>query len=609
MRRREWAGYLLLLTACLLASVAVGWTTLGAQFDNDIYDFLFRILPDTHTPRSVIAGVDEESLRNGGGARRLRRIVAAGLEAIARAGPKAVVMDVLFADEGETPEDRLEDETLAAALARTPNLVLATSLVGGSWEDPLPAFSRSAVALGHIHAQPDPYDNVIRELALEKASADRRRWALALEAYRLWRGGADVLEDPDGIEIGGMRVPARRSDSRALRIRYARPQEPYQSSVPVISIHQLRNDPTAAAKVQDKVVFFGITAQSAAQDRHMTPVSYGLTMPGVEIHANAFETLARGAFLVPASNASVVLLSLCVCAAAGVIFWQLSGWPAYTLAGLLLAFVHLIPYFAFRAGVIFPYMPPFATAWLSLVGAAAYHYFFIRRAKERYQRAIHFVVHEMRTPLTAIQGSSELMGRYKLPEDKRAEMARMINTESKRLARLIQTFLDVERLTQGQMELKRDPFDLRDVVDVSLDRVRPLAERKRIRVTSHQLEPSPLIGDRELMEYAVYNLLTNAIKYSPADTEVIVSAQAGKYTLRLSVRDQGMGMNERELKRIFQKFYRTKNAEKSGESGTGIGLSIVEQIVTHHGGRMEVTSTPGAGSCFTIVMPAAALIK
>jgi two-component system OmpR family sensor kinase len=74
--------------------------------------------------------------------------------------------------------------------------------------------------------------------------------------------------------------------------------------------------------------------------------------------------------------------------------------------------------------------------------------------------------------------------------------------------------------------------------------------------------------------------------------------------LRLSVSDQGMGMSAEEVKKIFTKFYRTKGAEISGEVGTGIGLSIVEQIVTHHGGRMEVTSEPGKGSCFTMVLKA-----
>ena len=87
-------------------------------------------------------------------------------------------------------------------------------------------------------------------------------------------------------------------------------------------------------------------------------------------------------------------------------------------------------------------------------------------------------------------------------------------------------------------------------------------------------------------------------------THVQVTSGLRGAELRLAVRDQGMGMDAKEVKQIFNKFYRTKRAEASGEVGTGIGLSIVDQIVTHHGGRIEVTSTPGEGSCFTMILRA-----
>ena len=108
------------------------------------------------------------------------------------------------------------------------------------------------------------------------------------------------------------------------------------------------------------------------------------------------------------------------------------------------------------------------------------------------------------------------------------------------------------------------------------------------------------------MEYACYNLLTNAVKYSPQRTEVTVRAACEGGHVRIAVRDQGIGMDHKEVKQIFRKFYRTKKAEESGEAGTGIGLSIVQQIVEQHGGAIEVVSQPGAGSCFTLVLPAAA---
>ena len=106
------------------------------------------------------------------------------------------------------------------------------------------------------------------------------------------------------------------------------------------------------------------------------------------------------------------------------------------------------------------------------------------------------------------------------------------------------------------------------------------------------------------MEYAVYNLLTNAIKYSPADTLVTTGLRGNSSEVEVIVEDQGMGMDEKELRNIGRKFYRTRRAEASGEAGTGIGLSLVQQIVAHHHGRMEVRSKPGAGSCFTMVLPA-----
>ena len=181
-------------------------------------------------------------------------------------------------------------------------------------------------------------------------------------------------------------------------------------------------------------------------------------------------------------------------------------------------------------------------------------------------------------------------------------MVQLINSESKRLSRMIETFLSVERLSAGEMELKQERFSLFDLVSTCVERARPVAERKRIVIDLQPVPAVEIIGDRELMEYAVYNLLTNAVKYSPPETRVTVYGVSRERELRLSVRDQGMGMDRREVSRVFEKFYRTKRAEQSGEVGTGIGLSIVEQIVTQHGGQIQVESEPGKGSEFTLLL-------
>jgi signal transduction histidine kinase len=361
--------------------------------------------------------------------------------------------------------------------------------------------------------------------------------------------------------------------------------------------------------IRDKTVFLGITALSAAHDRLVSPS--GNDVPGVEVHAQAFETLARGQFLTRAADSTVLLVCAGLAIAAGLIFGFLSGWVAYAAAAVVLGAALWMPIQFFNHGIVFPYFSLLAVAWLSAASAASYQHFIVRRQlrkseseKSRYQQAIHWAAHEMRTPLTAIQGSSELMTRYNLPDAKRGELTEMINSESKRLARIISTFLDVERLAEGQMELKQEPIVVAELVDTCMRRATPLAERKRIAMSLDSAVEGRLLGDRELLEYALYNLLTNAVKYSPPDTEIHVYSELRDGELRLAVRDQGIGMDAKEIKSIFQKFYRTKRAEASGETGTGIGLSIVEQIVFRHGGRIEVTSTPGEGSCFTMIMKA-----
>jgi signal transduction histidine kinase len=600
-------GYAAIAGVSFLLAMAAGW--LGPQLDNYAYDWNFRRYAARDAkPESIVLAFDERSLAEAGGMRHLRPALAEALERIAPARPSVVAIDLILADEGEASQD----DALAASLARLPHVVLACELVenGRRWEDPLPRFRAHAAALGHVHGDPGPLDGVSRLVPLAKAAGHDRRWALALEAFRLSRGAQWVLESPRDLEIGNTRVPARETDSRAMRIRYLRPAADGSFPLERVSFADLRRDPRLAARFRGRVVFVGVTAQSAMRDRMLTPFADGSYMPGIEIHANVFETLAGGQFLDPAGNLAVALGALALALAAVGAFALGTGWRGYTLALLVLAVAHALPSVLFARNIVFPFVAPVSAAWLGVVGGAAFQFVSVRRALRRsedetvrYQQAMHFVTHEMRTPLTAIQGSSELIGRYNLSDEKRKQMAELIQSESKRLARMIETFLSVERLSAGQMQLKSDVFDACEVLAVCVVRARPLAERKQIRLVEGRMDTATLTGDRELMEYAIYNLLTNAVKYSPAETEVTAAAEVSGGWLRLWVRDQGIGMEQHELKKIFQKFYRTERAVASGEKGVGIGLSIVEEIVTHHGGRVEVDSSPGHGSCFTLVLP------
>ncbi len=603
-RWRPDTPYLALLAGSLLLALGASW--MAPQLDNQAYDWMFRLYrPEPWETESALLAIDEETLAAFGGMRNIRAPLARALERVAAAGPKAVAVDLILAEGSEEAADAALEEAFGAV----PHLVLAAQLIAGGarWEEPLARFARHAEAIGHVHAEPDHLDSVGRALPLERQNDQARRWALALEALRVSRG-ARITESPEQLEVAGITIPAHIRDGRLMRIRYIPPNMP---PLPRVGLERLLADPGLAATFKGKVVFVGLSAQGAVRDWLFTPYSPSIPMMGLEIHANAYETLAQRRFLTNAPNWAVLGFAVLLAAAAGLAFKRAPLWQAYLAAAGLLAAAHAVPYFSFTRGKVFSFATPVAAAWFSSVTAAGWQHLVVRRRlrraeadRLRYQQTMHFVTHEMRTPLTAIQGSSELMTRFSLPEEKGKEMARLINAESKRLARMIEIFLNVERLSAGQMELRRENFPAAAVVEACRERAKPVAERKQIAIEVEPIAPDLMLtGDRELMEYAVYNLVTNAIKYSPQRTQVTVSAARRDGRVCLAVRDQGIGIDRKEIKNIFQKFYRTRRAEQSGEAGTGIGLSIVEQIVVQHGGEIEVASTPGKGSCFTLVLP------
>lgn len=587
----------------------------GRQVDNYSYDEMFRLYnPKPWKPQSIILAIDEATLAaTDGGMMNIRTKLARALRLIDQAKPKAVAVDLILTDR----RDPAADQELADAFSHTPNLVLSSLLMddpakpeagAARWENPRPEFSRWAAAQGHVYALPDDRDSVTRAIPLDAHAGHERRWAIALEAFRLSRGAGIPLESPADLQVGGTLIPFERlGDVRRMRVRYLPPT----MSIPHVPLQRLLDDPKLAAQFADKVVFVGVTASSEVRDKLFTPYAGGETTTGIEIHAAAFETLAQGLFLTDVPESWVFLFSLLLVTLAGVAFAYLPGWKAYVAGAAVLLVAYVTPYIFFTRQRVFSFVTPAAAATLAVATAAAWQTLVVRRnlirseaERGRYQQAMHFVTHEMRTPLSAIQGSSELMSRFALTDEKRKQVVEVINSESKRLARMIEVFLNVERLSAGQIELKHEDIPVRQLVEICLQRTRPLAERKHIGLTLNPIgDDLHIAGDRELMEYACYNLLTNAVKYSPQRTEVTVSGWKDDGHIHLAVKDQGIGMDHKEVKKIFQKFYRTKSAEQSGETGTGIGLSIVQQIVEQHGGTIEVSSRPGAGSCFTLVVP------
>ena len=214
--------------------------------------------------------------------------------------------------------------------------------------------------------------------------------------------------------------------------------------------------------------------------------------------------------------------------------------------------------------------------------------------------------HELRTPITSIQGFAELMvGDETLSEENR-EFLQIIANESQRLSKMLTTFLSVSNLQQSdKQDIAKTPVKVDTVVHSVVGEMQEQAKRKRIRlVEQSNSHIPPVAADRSLIERAVSHLVDNAIKYSPERTSVIISTILEADFLRVVVEDRGYGIPSGEKEKIWQKFYRiARDGQDKEEGSTGLGLSLVKEIVEQHGGEVGVESETGQGSKFSFTLP------
>ncbi|HEY6346127.1 MAG TPA: CHASE2 domain-containing protein [Bryobacteraceae bacterium] len=214
------------------------------------------------------------------------------------------------------------------------------------------------------------------------------------------------------------------------------------------------------------------------------------------------------------------------------------------------------------------------------------------------------VSHEMRTPLTAIQGMSELLTQFDLDRERGRELSLAIHDEAKRLTQMIAEYLDITRLESGATVLRRAPVRIETLVERTLLMLDPLAKERGIRLTKRlDAGVSPVLADADRLSRAISNLVSNAVKYSPANTEVVISAKNAGGGVAIEVADQGYGIPESSINRIFEKFYRVPRVEDVDVPGTGLGLALVKEIAELHGGSVAVRSSVDAGSVFTLWIP------
>ncbi|MFH5824938.1 sensor histidine kinase [Georgenia sp. AZ-5] len=228
-----------------------------------------------------------------------------------------------------------------------------------------------------------------------------------------------------------------------------------------------------------------------------------------------------------------------------------------------------------------------------------------RRVEEIRRDFVANVSHELKTPVGALALLAETVGDSADDPDTVRRFAGRMRKESRRLAELVQQIIELSRLQEADALVEPELVAIDAVVAEAVDRVRVEAQSRAVNLVLGGVKGLEVYGDAALLTTAVRNLLDNAIRYAPPRSRVSVGVSRRDGLVRVAVVDQGPGIPEDQVDRVFERFYRLDEARSRETGGSGLGLSIVKHVAADHGGRVEVWSTVGKGSTFTLVLPEA----
>ena len=230
----------------------------------------------------------------------------------------------------------------------------------------------------------------------------------------------------------------------------------------------------------------------------------------------------------------------------------------------------------------------------------------ITEQKEDEQRKNDFIAmvsHELKTPLTSMKGYVQvLLAKLRQKEDNFAiNMLEKANIQIAKMTNMINGFLNISRLESGKIHINLQEFDLAQLIQEA-------KEESQATIVSHtvifsEVEPTIVNADRDKIAQVVHNLISNAVKYSPSESAIRISARSQDAMVKVSVKDEGMGIKADDLPRIFDRYYRVEDSIITSISGFGIGLYLCAEIVRRHHGEIWAESEPGQGSTFTFALP------
>lgn len=229
----------------------------------------------------------------------------------------------------------------------------------------------------------------------------------------------------------------------------------------------------------------------------------------------------------------------------------------------------------------------------------------IKKLEKMRMQFVSNVSHEIRTPLTCISGFVEtLKSCDSLSQSDKLEALDIIDVETERLKKLISDLLRLSEIESDLGEKREEKIDIEHTLNQIMILLKLMARNKDIsidmNISSHL---NMLTGNENWFRQMVINLCQNAIKYTPKFGKVLINAEPGDESVIISVKDNGIGIPEKDIPRVFERFYRVDKARNSKIGGTGLGLAIVKHIVIEFGGKIELKSKEGEGSEFIVTLP------
>jgi len=213
------------------------------------------------------------------------------------------------------------------------------------------------------------------------------------------------------------------------------------------------------------------------------------------------------------------------------------------------------------------------------------------------------ISHELKTPIGALSLLSEAVLGAKDDSDAVSRFASRMQVEAKRLTDLVQEIIQLSRVQDSDPLQEAQFLVVSELIKEAMDQCRTTAESRNISLIFQDSKDGTVLGDRDQLTMAIHNLIENAINYSPTETKVAINTSIENGIITVSIADQGIGIPEIEIERIFERFYRVDPARSRETGGTGLGLSIVKHIITKHGGEISVWSSENVGSTFSIRLP------